>query len=79
MKILLDECVTKRVKPLLPGHQVFRVVTMGWSSLKNGRLMAKAVEQGFDVLLTIDKSLQFQQNLKILSPWWLFWMPFRAI
>lgn len=64
MKILLDECVTKKVKPLLAEHQTFTVTEMGWSGLKNGKLMAKAIENQFDVLLTIDKNLAYQQNIK---------------
>lgn len=64
MKILLDECVTKRLKRYLPNHETFTVTEMGWSGLKNGKLMSKAVENSFDILLTIDKNLSFQQNLK---------------
>ena len=64
MKILLDECVTKHLKPHLPDHEVYTVREMGWGGIKNGRLMALCVENGFDVLLTIDKNLQYQQNLE---------------
>ena len=63
MKILLDECVTKHLKPHLVGHLVFTVRELGWSGVKNGKLMALCVENGFDILLTIDKNLQYQQNL----------------
>jgi predicted nuclease of predicted toxin-antitoxin system len=63
MKILLDECVTKHLKPHLAEHEVFTVHEMNWSGIKNGRLMAFCVEQSFDILLTIDKNLQYQQNL----------------
>lgn len=63
MKILLDECVTKHLKPHLAEHEVFTVREMQWSGIKNGRLMALCVEHQFDILLTIDKNLQFQQNL----------------
>lgn len=64
MKILLDECVTKKLKRFLPDHEVFTVTEMGWSGLKNGKLMSKCVENDFEILLTIDKNLTFQQNLK---------------
>ena len=64
MKILLDECVTKRLKPHLQEFEVFTVRELGWSGILNGRLMALCVENKFDVLLTIDKSLMFQQNLE---------------
>ena len=64
MKILLDECVTKKLKRHLPEFEVKTVVEMNWSGLKNGSLMKVAVEENFDVLLTIDKNLEFQQNIK---------------
>ncbi len=63
MKILLDECVTKRLKPHLPLHEVYTVTEKGWSGLKNGQLMTAASIEGFDILLTIDKNLQHQQNV----------------
>ena len=63
MKILLDECVTKRLKPMLLPHEVFTVREMGWSGIKNGKLMSLCSENSFDILLTIDKNLQYQQNL----------------
>jgi predicted nuclease of predicted toxin-antitoxin system len=63
MKILLDECVTKRLKSYLAEFEVFTVMEMGWSGIKNGKLMALCVENNFDMLLTIDKNLMFQQNL----------------
>jgi hypothetical protein len=63
MKILLDECVTRHLKPHLFDFEVFTVREMQWSGIKNGKLMALCVEYNFDILLTIDKNLQFQQNL----------------
>ena len=63
MKILLDECVTKHLKPLILGHEVFTVREMDWSGLKNGNLMSLCIENQFEIILTIDKNLQFQQNL----------------
>ena len=63
MKILLDECVTKRLKSHLEEFEVFTVRELGLSGVKNGKLMTYCVENGFDVLLTIDKNLMFQQNL----------------
>ncbi len=64
MKILLDECVTKHLKPHLTDHEVFTVREMQWSGIKNGKLLALCAEHGFDLLLTIDKNLQYQQNLE---------------
>jgi hypothetical protein len=62
MKILLDECVTKHLKLYLIGHEVSTVREMGWSGVKNGKLMTLCVENGFEILLTIDKNLQHQQT-----------------
>jgi hypothetical protein len=44
-------------------HEVATVTEKGWSGLKNGQLMAAASGEGFDILLTIDKNLQHQQNI----------------
>lgn len=63
MKILLDECVTKRLKPFLPDFVVFTVSELRWNGIKNGRLLSLCVENGFDLLLTIDKNMMHQQNL----------------
>lgn len=63
MKILLDECITKRLKPHLPEFEVFTVSEMNWNGIKNGELMVLCVNNGFDLLLTIDKNLIHQQNL----------------
>ena len=63
MKILLDECVTKRLKKYLEEFEVFTVRELGLSGIKNGNLMAYCVENEFDILLTIDKNLMHQQNL----------------
>ena len=64
MKILLDECVTKKLKIYLPEYEVFTVREMEWGGIENGKLMSLCVENKFDILLTIDKNLIFQQNLE---------------
>jgi len=51
MRILLDECVPRRLRSELAGHDVFTVVEMGWSGKQNGELLALA-ESHFDVFLT---------------------------
>jgi len=63
MKILLDECVTKKLKKHFSLHQVFTVANMNWLGMKNGNLMRNAINEGFDIILTIDKNLQFQNNM----------------
>lgn len=66
MRVLLDHCVARRFGRLLTGHEVRTTYEMGWAALGNGRLLAQAREQ-FDVFLTVDQNLQFQQNLSALS------------
>jgi predicted nuclease of predicted toxin-antitoxin system len=62
MRVLLDECVPRRLKRELPGHEVTTVTEHGWSGAKNGKLLALA-EAEFDVFLTVDQNLKYQQNL----------------
>jgi hypothetical protein len=62
MRLLLDECVPKRLKSALTGHQVRTVREVGWAGLKNGALLRAASER-FDVLVTVDQGIQYQQNL----------------
>ena len=64
MKILLDECVSKRFKKYLAEFEVFTVRELNLGGVKNGKLMAYCVENCFDILLTIDKNLMYQQNLE---------------
>jgi predicted nuclease of predicted toxin-antitoxin system len=62
MRILVDECVDPRVKRLFADHQTAAVHEKKWDTLDDGALLAVAHDQ-FDVLLTIDRSLEFQQNV----------------
>lgn len=62
MRVLIDECVDPRVKTLLSDHQPATVYDEGWGALEDGPLLAAAQEK-FDVLVTIDRNLEFQQNL----------------
>jgi len=61
-KLLLDECLNWRLLNELSEYTVKTVRQMGWSGLKNGELLTKAQHE-FDVLITIDKHIQYQQNL----------------
>jgi predicted nuclease of predicted toxin-antitoxin system len=61
LKILLDECAPKRLRALIAGHDVVTVPDAGWAGLKNGELMRRAAAS-FDVFLTVDRNLAFQQN-----------------
>lgn len=62
MKLLLDECLPKRLKRLIEGYELSTVQEMGWSSKKNGELL-KLMTGQFDVLITVDANLVKQQNL----------------
>lgn len=62
MRILLDECLDWRLCRSLDGHQCISVGARGWSGLTNGKLLQHA-EREFDVFLTGDRNLTFQQNL----------------
>ena len=62
MRVLLDECLPRRLKRELPGHDVRTAPEMGWASKRNGDLLRLA-EREFDVFLTVDQEIQHQQNL----------------
>jgi len=62
MRILLDECLPRRLMDELSGHDVCTVPDAGWKGRKNGELLALAVGR-FDVFLTIDGGIEYQQNL----------------
>ena len=65
MRILLDESLPRRLRAELKGHTVATVREAGWSSVSNGELLQLAAGR-FDVFLTADQNLQFQQNLAAL-------------
>ncbi len=64
MRLLLDECVPRVLKRELGGHDVRTVVEMSWSSQRNGALLALMVENGFESLVTVDRNIRFQQNVR---------------
>lgn len=61
-RILLDECIDRRLAREISGHVVKTVPKMGWAGLDNGELLAKAQKE-FDVFITVDRNLAFQQTL----------------
>jgi predicted nuclease of predicted toxin-antitoxin system len=65
MRLLLDESVPAKLRRSLPNHEVRTVVEMGWSGVKNGKLLALAADQ-FEAFITVDKNLPYQQNLATL-------------
>jgi hypothetical protein len=66
VKVLLDECVDWRLAREIVGHEVRTARQMGWTAIKNGELLALASEH-FDVFVTVDRNLSFQQNLAVFQ------------
>src|SRR5258708_5211132 len=66
MKVLLDECVPRKLKRELTNHQVLTVTERGWSGIENGELLSLAQNE-FDVFLTADQNLTYQQNLRTFN------------
>ena len=62
MKVLIDEGLPRFLIRVFPGHQVESVEDAGWSGMENGELLNRA-ELSFDLFLTEDKNLRYQQNL----------------
>lgn len=62
MRILLDECVPWPMHRLLANHSSTSVQAQGWSGIRNGDLLERA-EAGFDLFITSDQNIRYQQNL----------------
>jgi hypothetical protein len=62
-KILLDHCLDWRLERYLPGHDVVTALDKGWDRVKNGALLSLAEGDSFEVFITADQNLQYQQNL----------------
>lgn len=62
MRVLLDECLPRKLRSLLTGHEVWTTPERGWSGKRNGDLLAFAQVE-FDALLTVDRNLRFQQRV----------------
>lgn len=63
MKILLDECVPQKFKKDLEEFDVSTVAELHWKGIKNGQLLQLMVDNHFDILLTIDKNLKYEQDI----------------
>jgi hypothetical protein len=63
MRVLLDEQLPRHLAREISGHDVRTVQQCGWAGFKNGELLRAAADGGFEVLVTADRNLQFQQNL----------------
>ena len=66
MKVLLDENLPHQMRVEMPGHEVFTAAFMKWSGIENGELLQVAAGAGFDVLITNDRGLEYEQNLSAL-------------
>ncbi|MGA7423389.1 MAG: DUF5615 family PIN-like protein [Candidatus Sulfotelmatobacter sp.] len=64
MKLLLDECVPRKLRNHLPGIECRTVPEAGFAGRKNGELLALAEAAGFHVFLTIDRGIDYEQNLR---------------
>jgi Domain of unknown function (DUF5615) len=63
MKVLLDECVPRKLKNHLPSHDCHTVPEAGLAGKKNGELLSLAFQAGFQVFLTVDRGIEYEQNL----------------
>jgi hypothetical protein len=63
MRVLLDECIDERFRNYLPGHDCQSARYAGLAGLKNGDLLTAAETSKFDVFLTVDQGIEYQQNL----------------
>src|SRR5271154_1485531 len=63
MKVLLDECVPRKFKNSLPGHDCSTAPEEGFAGKKNGELLTLAEGAGFQVFITLDRGIEYQQNL----------------
>ncbi len=67
MKILLDHNLDWRLGRYLEGHEVISTINMGWAALENGKLLSAAEVEGFQVMLTADSNVNYQQNFSFRS------------
>ncbi len=62
-KLLLDECIPRKFKSHLPGHDCLTVPEAGWAGKKNGELLSLAENAGFEVFVSLDQGIEYQQNV----------------
>jgi hypothetical protein len=63
MRLLLDECIDERLRFLFPGHECHSARYAGVAGLGNGELLLAAEAAGYEVIITVDQSIQDQQSL----------------
>ena len=64
MRVLVDQCLPRHLAAELPGHEATTVRAQRWLGLRNGVLLRAAVDAGFEVFITNDSSIEFQQNVR---------------
>ena len=64
MLVLFDHGTPKGLAQALPGHTIHTARSRGWDTLSNGALLSAAEEAGFDLLLTTDRRIRYQQSLR---------------
>lgn len=64
MRLLVDQCLPRHLAPELTGHEATTVRAQRWLGLRNGVLLRAAVDAGFEVFITNDSSIEFQQNVE---------------
>ena len=62
-KILLDECIPRKLKDRFPEHECTAVYELGWAGKKNGDLLSLAEESGFQVFIILDRGMAYQHNV----------------
>jgi predicted nuclease of predicted toxin-antitoxin system len=63
-RLLFDQNVPAPLAKLLPEHEITTAHHLGWGELSNGKLLNAAQSAGFEVMMTVDKNLRYQQNLE---------------
>jgi predicted nuclease of predicted toxin-antitoxin system len=63
MRILFDQCTPVPLRRALAGHSVDTAFERGWSQLQNGELLAVSEQEGYDLLVSTDQNLKYQQTL----------------
>ena len=66
MKVLLDENLPHQMRLEIVGHDVYTVAFMGWSGVENGKLLQEAKAKDFDVFVTNDRGLEYEQDIATL-------------
>jgi hypothetical protein len=63
MRVLFDHCTPYGIARFLVGHEVSPARKLGWAELTNGKLLNAAEDAGFDVMVTVDQNIRYQQNI----------------